>query len=174
MPIALETRGLSKAFRAGSGLCVATTVVLRNIDLVLHSGDAVGLLGGGGSGKTTLLLCLAGLLGADAGFVEWFGDASVAAAARHVLYHSARTDLMRAGSADCAHIHLVDVPSFVGTPADLDEWIALRQLAGDAVIVAGRCRSAFPPDMPILSLTRGRLRRAGDDRARVAEEVRGS
>lgn len=172
MTIALESRGLAKAFRAGSGQCVASTQVLRHIDLVLHAGDAIGLVGGRSSGKSTLLLCLAGLLGSDSGSVSWFGDASLAAAARHVLYHSARTDLMRVGGADHAHIHLVDVPSLGGVLPDLDAWIELRVLAGDAVIVASRHRSAFSPDMPVFSLTHGRLRRTGEDRARVAEAIR--
>jgi ABC-type cobalamin/Fe3+-siderophores transport system ATPase subunit len=169
MPIAIEARGLSKSFYAGSGQCIAATKVLASVDLVVHAGDAVGVVGGRGSGKSTLLLCLAGLLGPDAGVVRWFGDSSVAAAAGHVLYHAARTDLLRVGRADCAHVHLVDIPMIAGPSSDLDAWIQLRQLAGDAVIVAARYRSAFPVDIPVFALTRGRLRPAAEDRARVAE-----
>jgi ABC-type cobalamin/Fe3+-siderophores transport system ATPase subunit len=170
MPIALEARGLSRSYRAGAGLCVASTRVLRGIDLVVHAGDGIGLVGEPGSGKSTLLLCLAGLLSIDAGSVRWFGDASVKSAARHVLYHAARTDLLRAGSTGRGHIHLVDVPVIPGLSPDLDDWIQLRRLAGDAVIVAAEHRAMFPPEMPVLSLVRGRLRGA-DDRARVAESV---
>src|SRR5690348_11980758 len=104
MANALEVRALAKSYRAGTGLCAAVTRVLRAVDLTIHPGDAVGLIGAPGSGKSTLLLCLAGLLAPDAGAVRWFGDPSVTAAARHVLYHSAHTDLLRAGSTGCGHI----------------------------------------------------------------------
>lgn len=171
MPMALEVRGVTKSFRAGVGSCAASTRVLRGVDLVVHAGEAVGVLGGSGSGKSTLLLCLAGLLGADEGRVRWFGDASVAAAARHVLHHTTRSDLLRAGRIDCPHIHLVDVPIIPGVSPDLDDWIELRRRAGDAVVVAARYRSMFPPEMPVFTLSGGRLR-AVDDRARVAESAK--
>lgn len=171
MSIALEARGLTRSYRAGAGLCVASTRVLRGIDLVVHAGEGIGLLGERGSGKSTLLLCLAGLLSTDSGTVRWFGDASLRSAARHVLYHSARIDLLRAGATDCGHIHLVDVPAIPGLSPDLDDWILLRRLAGDAVVVAADHRAMFPSEMPVVTLVRGRLRRM-EDRARVAENRR--
>lgn len=171
MAIALEARGVTKSYRAGSGSCAASTRVLRSIELVLHRGEAIGILGDRGAGKSTLLLCLAGLLGTDSGSVFWFGDPTVAGAARHVLYHVARTDLLRVGRAECPHVHLVDVPVIPGISPDLDEWIELRRLAGDAVIVAARARAMFPPDMPVFSLSGGRLCRL-EERARVAEALR--
>jgi energy-coupling factor transporter ATP-binding protein EcfA2 len=173
MPIALDARGITKSYRAGAGSCSAAAVVLRGVDLVVQAGEAVGVLGGTGTGKSTLLLCLAGLLGPDAGVVRWFGDASVAAAARHVLHHTTRSDLMRAGRAECVHIHLVDVPIIPGLSPDLDDWIGLRRLSGDAVIVAARSRAMFPPEMRVFSLSGGRLR-CLEDRARVAEPLASS
>jgi len=170
MPIALDARGLVKSYHAGAGSCSASSLVLRGVDLVVHTGEAVAVLGGCGSGKSTLLLCLAGLLGADAGVVRWFGDASVTAAARHVLHHTTRSDLLRAGRAECPHIHLVDVPIIPGLSPDLDDWIELRRSSGDAVIVTARSRAMFPPEMPMFSLSGGRLR-GMEDRARVAERV---
>jgi energy-coupling factor transporter ATP-binding protein EcfA2 len=171
MPIALEARGLSKSYRAGVGACLASTRVLRNADLKLYTGEAIGVLGERASGKSTLLLCLAGLLGPDAGTVRWFGDPTLTAAARHVLYHATRTDLMRAGPSDCPHIHLVDVPVIPGISPDLDEWIERRCLAGDSVVVAADARATLPPEMPVLSLSDGRLRRL-EGHARVAEGTR--
>ena len=173
MPIALDARGLSKSYRAGAGSCAAATLVLRDVDLIVHAGEAVGVLGGRGSGKSTLLLCLAGLLGPDAGVVRWFGDGCVAAAARHVLHHTTRSDLLRAGRSECPHIHLVDVPIIPGLSPDLDDWIELRRLAGDAVIVTARSRAMFTPEMPVFSLSGGRLR-CLEDRARVAEPLASS
>jgi ABC-type cobalamin/Fe3+-siderophores transport system ATPase subunit len=173
MAVALEARGVTKSYRAGTGLCVASTRVLRHIELVIHAGEAIGVHGDRGSGKSTLLLCLAGLLGVESGVVRWFGDDHVSAAARHVLYHPTRTDLMRAGRAGCPHIHLVDVPVIPGLSPDLDDWVELRRLAGDAVIVTSRHRAMFPPEMPVFSLREGRLRRV-EDRARVAEATQAS
>ncbi len=49
----LEGRGISKSF---GGL-----VALTGVDLVIHAGDMVGLIGPNGSGKTTLFNCLTGL-----------------------------------------------------------------------------------------------------------------
>jgi len=172
MPIALDARGLTKSYRAGVGACSATMRVLCGLDLVVHAGEAIGVLGNTGSGKSTLLLCLAGLLGADGGAVRWFGDLSLAAAARHVLHHTTRSDLFRAGRAECAHIHLVDVPIVPGLSPDLDDWIEMRRQSGDAVVVAARSRAMFPPEMRVLWLSGGRLRGI-DDRARVAEPASG-
>jgi ABC transporter family protein len=168
MAIALEARGVNKSYRAGSGSCVASTRVLRDVDLTVHAGEAIGMLGDRGAGKSTLLLCLAGLLGVDRGAIRWFGDPMLVAAARHVLYHVTRADLLRAGRAECPHVHLVDVPVVPGISPDLDDWIAMRCLAGDAVIVAARSRAMFAPEMPVFSLSGGRLRRL-EERARVAE-----
>ena len=173
MPIALDARGLSKSYRAGAGSCAATAVVLRGVDLIVHAGEAVGVLGGRAAGKSTLLRCLAGLLRPDAGVVRWFGDASVDAAARHVLHHTTRSDLLRAGQAECPHVHLVDVPIIPGLSPDLDDWIERRCHSGDAVIMTSPSSAMFPPEMRVLSLSAGRLRGL-DDRARVAEPLTSS
>lgn len=49
------------------------TVVHRDIDLVVHAGEMVGLVGGSGSGKTTLLREIVGLLPPSEGRVCLFG-----------------------------------------------------------------------------------------------------
>src|SRR5690349_11183858 len=109
MTIALEIRGLRKRYTVGVGACVASAEVLRGIDLTVRAGEAIAIVGDAGSGKSTLLLCAAGLLGAEAGAIEWFGSSERSVAARRVMYHVARTDLMRSGSMDEPHLHLVDV-----------------------------------------------------------------
>ncbi|TLU73960.1 ABC transporter ATP-binding protein [Lichenicoccus roseus] len=48
-------------------------VVLDNVELTLHSGEIVGLLGRSGSGKSTLLRIVSGLLAPTSGEVSWRG-----------------------------------------------------------------------------------------------------
>ncbi len=47
--------------------------VLRGVDLTVHTGEAVALLGGNGSGKSTLVRALLGLTPLSRGSVELFG-----------------------------------------------------------------------------------------------------
>ncbi len=58
----LRIQGLRKSYKRRS--------VLRGIDLELHRGEVVALLGPNGSGKTTCFYCVAGLVPADGGRVS--------------------------------------------------------------------------------------------------------
>ncbi len=51
----------------------ADLLVLEDVDLTLHTGEIVGLLGRSGSGKSTLLRIVSGLLKPTAGEVKWRG-----------------------------------------------------------------------------------------------------
>ncbi len=48
---------------------------VREVDLEVHPGEIVGLLGANGAGKTTLIRMLLGLIGTSSGTVELFGQA---------------------------------------------------------------------------------------------------
>ena len=47
--------------------------ILKNLNLQIHSGERVGLIGPNGSGKTTLFLLVCGILTPEAGKIELFG-----------------------------------------------------------------------------------------------------
>ena len=63
---AIRCEGLGKRFDE--------TWVLRGVDLEIHAGEILGVIGPGGHGKSVLLKCLAGLLPADAGRVLVGGE----------------------------------------------------------------------------------------------------
>jgi len=57
----LSARGLCKAYRGRQ--------VVKDVDLIVHSGEVVGLLGPNGAGKTTSFYIIVGLVRPDAGQV---------------------------------------------------------------------------------------------------------
>nr|ADU86007.1 putative ABC transporter-related protein [Dactylosporangium aurantiacum subsp. hamdenensis] len=67
--VLLATDRLTKSY-AGAG---GDLPVLAGIDLRIHAGEIVALLGRSGSGKSTLLRCLAGLIPPSAGTVSYKG-----------------------------------------------------------------------------------------------------
>ena len=170
--IALDVRGLSKRFTVGFGSCLASAHVLRGVDLLVHAGECVAIVGPPSSGKSTLMLCLAGLLRTDGGEVRWFGDTNRSVATRRVVYHVSRTDLMRTGHLGERHMHLVDVRDSGDHLAQLERWIEARTSTGDAVVVATRDESiGIRVATSVLVLERGVLRARVPSRARVAERV---
>jgi len=68
--VVLEARGLVKTYQMGE----VQVQALRGVDLVLHAGELVVLLGPSGSGKSTLLNILGGLDHPTAGQVLYRGE----------------------------------------------------------------------------------------------------
>ncbi len=68
--IVLEANELYRFFHTGEEEVKA----LRGVDLVLHAGEMIALVGPSGSGKSTLLHCLAGLDDPDGGVVCVMGQ----------------------------------------------------------------------------------------------------
>src|ERR1700691_6455358 len=67
----LDIRGVCRSFPKGSG---EDLLVLEKVDLTLHSGEIVGLLGRSGSGKSTLLRIIAGLISPSSGDAKCRGE----------------------------------------------------------------------------------------------------
>jgi ABC-type cobalamin/Fe3+-siderophores transport system ATPase subunit len=167
MTIAVQVRGLRKSYRAGVGSCLAAVEVLRGIELTLHVGEAIAIVGAAGSGKSTLLLCLAGLLRADAGEIAWFGEDEHAVALRRVRYHLTRADLLRAGACGESHVHLLDLRS--DDVHHITAWTKARRDQGDAVIIVARDTDVGDCVDRHCFLHGGFLRASGGLASRVAE-----
>lgn len=69
LSVAVQVRGLVKSFGSGD----TTVTVLKGIDLDVHFGELLLLVGESGGGKTTLLSAIAGILDIDAGELEVLG-----------------------------------------------------------------------------------------------------
>lgn len=67
----IKVRGLSKAF--------GRKVVLNNLDLDVHRGKSLVVIGGSGTGKSVLIKCILGLLTPDKGSIEIDGVEMVGA-----------------------------------------------------------------------------------------------
>jgi NitT/TauT family transport system ATP-binding protein len=70
----IDFRGICRSFPKGSG---EDLLVLEKVDLTIHAGEIVGLLGRSGSGKSTLLRIIAGLIAPSSGEAKCRGEAIV-------------------------------------------------------------------------------------------------
>lgn len=68
----IDIRSVCRSFPKRSG---EDLLVLEKVDLTIHSGEIVGLLGRSGSGKSTLLRIIAGLIAPSSGDAECRGEA---------------------------------------------------------------------------------------------------
>ena len=70
----LEVRGLCKTHGKGDGGNASfMNLCSDNVDLTLHAGSTLALVGESGAGKTTLAMCLVGLEKPDAGEIVFDG-----------------------------------------------------------------------------------------------------
>jgi len=67
---AIELHGVNLALGSGR----ARVHILKDVELAIARGEAVGLVGPSGSGKSTLLMTLAGLERPDAGTIRVLGE----------------------------------------------------------------------------------------------------
>ena len=69
MNTVLQTKGLCKTYIVNK----RQNNVLKNIDLTIHEGEIVAIMGPSGSGKSTLLYCVSGMDRVTAGNVFFDG-----------------------------------------------------------------------------------------------------
>ncbi|GGI03475.1 ABC transporter ATP-binding protein [Egicoccus halophilus] len=126
----LSAAGVTKTYRTGSHEVAA----LRGVDLDVHAGELVMVMGPSGNGKTTLLNCLSGLDDIDAGTVHVDGADLFAMSDAARTAHRARSmgfvfqsfNLIPVLSA----VENVELPLLVtGTPARLARERARARLA---------------------------------------------
>ena len=70
--VLVEARGLTVRF-AGNGLFARPVTAVDAVDLTVHQGEAVALIGGSGSGKSTIGRAIAGLGPVSDGAIRWKG-----------------------------------------------------------------------------------------------------
>ncbi|NQU68910.1 MAG: ABC transporter ATP-binding protein [Rhodospirillales bacterium] len=87
----LSMRGISKSF--------GPVQANKNVDLTLHAGDILGLLGENGAGKTTLMNILFGAYSADEGSIEIYGE--------QVAIHNSAVAIAHGVGMVHQHFHLV-------------------------------------------------------------------
>ena len=68
--VVLKAVGLQKSYKEGGRLLH----VLKDVNLEVHEGESVAIVGTSGSGKTTLLQCIGGLDRFDKGLIEIGGE----------------------------------------------------------------------------------------------------
>ena len=115
----------------GLAVEIGAKVVCRNLDLALHPGDSIALLGANGVGKTTLLHTLAGLRAPVAGEVRLDGIALTTLPRRHV---ARRLGLLMQNPEDGLPATVLET-ALIGRHPHLDFW---RWESHDDVAIARR------------------------------------
>ena len=144
LPPFLEARGITKRFPG--------VLALHSVDLDVHAGEVVAVIGENGAGKSTLMKILAGIHQSDAGNVTVDGEP--------VQFHSPR----EAADAGIVLIHQelsllpnlsVGANIFLGREPHRAGWVRQGELAAGAEDVLARIGLGVPVDQPVAALPIG-------------------
>ncbi len=86
-PVVLTVSGLVKQYPVTAGLRTRTLTAVDGVDLELHAGQTVALIGESGSGKSTVARCIARLVEPTAGRVM-LGDQDLTALPRRAMWRA--------------------------------------------------------------------------------------
>ncbi len=168
----LDAQGVNRSFGARA--------VLESVDLQVHDGDRLGLVGRNGSGKSTLLRILSGEEAADGGTVARHGTVAYLPQLVATPELSAREAILgRIGVAAAAaevdrHLTALaggDLGAIDAHAAALDRWLALGGEDADARLAAAAAELGLAAellDRPLSQLSGGQASRAGLAAVRVA------
>lgn len=112
--------------------CIRGQIIHDGLDLQVHRGEILGVVGGSGAGKTVLLRTILGLMGEDSGSVEFFGVNNRESIANSEL--QSRSGVMFQGGALFSSLTVgenIRVPMFELTemPFELAEELTYLKLA---------------------------------------------
>ena len=91
LPPKIELTGVKKSF--------GDKHVLQGIDLTIHRGESVVIIGGSGTGKSVTLKCILGILAPDAGMIKIDGAEAVKLRGRARDAHLSKFGMLFQGSA---------------------------------------------------------------------------
>ena len=116
------------AHLCAAGKRYGSITALDGVDLLLHRGEVLALLGANGAGKSTAIALLLGLLKPDAGSAELFGRTPDTLAVRRRI----GVMLQSAGIADTVKVaELLDLTrSYYPAPRSMADCVALAGLDG--------------------------------------------
>ena len=76
-----------------------STVIYEGLDLVVHKGETITIVGGSGTGKSVLLKCLLGLIVPERGSIEAFGEGVIGLGEKQMRPVRARIGMLFQGAA---------------------------------------------------------------------------
>lgn len=76
-----------------------STVIYEGLDLVVHKGETITIVGGSGTGKSVLLKCLLGLIAPEKGSIKAFGEEVTGLGERQMRPVRARIGMLFQGAA---------------------------------------------------------------------------
>jgi ATPase subunit of ABC transporter with duplicated ATPase domains len=168
----LDALGVTQSFGART--------VLDSVELQVHYGDRIALVGRNGSGKSTLLRILSGEEAADGGTVARHGSVAYLPQLVATPALSAREAILErigvAGAAAEVERHLKaleggDLDAIDAHAAALDRWLALGGEDAEARLAGAASELGLAPellDRPLSTLSGGQASRAGLAALRVA------